>query len=265
MRVMRSFPFYCSQMFTFQANSEKCIEFNWGKYAHKKPFSVLFHLYHCWLLTTVTIMCILSFFRWKYGFRISAPSIKRSWSMAADQRENISTALAPSPPARPGCHSFGRSPWRTKEPKCTQTITWTVLVTGIQTTTLIRTRCPGLRWCEWIVFGVVRASCSGLYEGHFGLHWTCSQKASSQNWFVFKCVFNGTFMYFVCVFNSIFDAKKKIDPASNIFFRFVRILVHGLNWNVDFVCAVLTRDSWIKAFLKNMLCAWVYFLGVSAA
>lgn len=94
-------------------------------------------------------LCAFSPFRWKYGFRISAPSIKRSWSMAADQRENISTAPAPSPPAPPGCPNFGRFPWRTKEPRCTQTITWTVLVTGIQTTTtLIRTRCPGLRWCE---------------------------------------------------------------------------------------------------------------------
>ena len=92
-------------------------------------------------------------FRWKYGFRTSAPSIKRSWSMAADQRGSISTAPAPSRPARPGCPSSGRSPWQTKGPRCTQTIIWTVLATGTRTTTtttttLTRTRCPGLRWCE---------------------------------------------------------------------------------------------------------------------
>lgn len=72
--------------------------------------------------------------------------------MAADQRESMSTAPTPSPPARPCCPSFGRCPWRTKAHQCTQTITWTVLDTGIQTTTLIRTRCPDPRWCEWSVF-----------------------------------------------------------------------------------------------------------------
>lgn len=95
-------------------------------------------------------MNFLSFFyRWKYGFRIRGPSIKRSWSTAADLRESTSTALTlPVPPA---CPNFGRSRWRTKDPQCTQTITWTILATGTQTTTRTRTGCPGLRWCEWIV------------------------------------------------------------------------------------------------------------------
>lgn len=163
-------------------------------------------------------LCAFSLFRWKYGFRISAPSIKRSWSMAADQRENISTALAPSLPARPGCHSFGRSPWRTKEPKCTQTITWTVLVTGIQPTIHARTRCPGIRWCEWIVFGAVQARCSRpLWSVQTTLNLLVSLKASSQNWTVFKCVFNRTCSYSLYfVLNPILTAK--FDLPSNIFF-----------------------------------------------
>lgn len=93
-------------------------------------------------------LCAFLHFRWKSGFRTSAPSTKRSWSTAADRRGSFSTAPTPSPPARPDCPNFGRFPWRTKEPRCTQTITWTVLVTGTQTTTLTRTRCPGRRWCE---------------------------------------------------------------------------------------------------------------------
>ena len=144
--------------------------------------------YYSWLLTAVTITLIFSLFflfRWKYGFRISAPSIKRSWSMAADQRGSTSTAPAPSRPARPGCPSCGR--W-TKAPKCTQTITWTVLVTGIQTTTttLTRTRCPGLRWCEWTVLLVALTS-------QLNSLW----KAWSQN--CFKCVFLIDFVNILCV------------------------------------------------------------------
>ena len=104
--------------------------------------------------------------RWKSGSRISAPSIKRSWSTAADQREITSTAPAPSLLARPPCPSCGRFPWRAKEPQCTQTITWTVLGPGIRTTTLTRTPCRGLRWCEWIVFGVAP------FEAHFMPRWT---------------------------------------------------------------------------------------------
>lgn len=151
----------------FLTTSEKWIQPNWGKYAHKKPFTSLFSSYIGADKRPWWQLCVFSS-RWKYGSRTSAPSIKRSWSMAMDQRGSISTAPTPSPPARPGCPSFGRFPWRTKEATCIQTITWTLLDTGIQTTSLTRTRCPGLRWCEWVVFDVAQTSCSGF-------DWTCSQ------------------------------------------------------------------------------------------
>lgn len=156
-----------------------------GKYAHKKTQYNLFYITADWQWQ----LCAFSLFRWKFGFRISAPSIKRSWSMAADQRESISTALAPSLPARPGCPSFGRSPWRTREPKCTQTVTWTVLVTGIRTTILTRTRWRGLRWCEWTVFGAAQVLGPIWRALQTTLNLLVSLKASSQNWIVFKtCV-----------------------------------------------------------------------------
>lgn len=145
-------------------------------------------------------------YRWKSGSRTSAPSTRRSWSMAADQRVSISTAPAPSPPARPGCPSSGRSPWPTREATCIQTITWTVTDTGIQTTSLTRTRCQGPRWCEWIVVVVVvvvgeaQARCSGL-------DWTCSPS--------FLCLKRVT-LWTLCGF--IFAAKKIVYSRQIPFF-----------------------------------------------
>lgn len=57
---MRVFLFIVPKC-SLQASSEKRIEFNWGKYANKKPFTALFPLYYSGLLTAVTIMCIFSF------------------------------------------------------------------------------------------------------------------------------------------------------------------------------------------------------------
>lgn len=167
MSVMERVPFYCSQMLNFWPLLKSGFSLIGENMPTKRP------LRHYFLHISVLIRghgdnyCVFSS-RWKYGSRTSAPSIKRSWSMAMDQRGSIFTAPTPSPPARPGCPSFGRFPWRTKEATCIQTITWTLLDTGIQTTSLIRTRCPGLRWCEWVVFDVAQTSCSGF-------DWTCSQ------------------------------------------------------------------------------------------
>lgn len=101
------------------------------------------------IIITVFILLFI-FFRWKYGFRINAPSTRRSWNMAEAQRGSTSTAPAPSPPAPRPYPSSGRSPWRPKEPRCTRTITWTALATGTRTTTTILTRtpCRGRSWCE---------------------------------------------------------------------------------------------------------------------
>ena len=162
--------------------------------------------------------------------------------MAADQRGSISTAPAPSRPARPGCPSSGRSPWQTKGPRCTQTITWTVLATGTRTTTttttttLTRTRCPGLRWCE--------RDCRSGYAG-----------PSAQSWVVFFFFF---FFFFLrvcvliglqcvsCAFIFQFSSDTQIYYL-DLLWRQGRL--HGAHltdmWTL--VCAVLTRD-WIKEF-----------------
>lgn len=111
--------------------------------------------------------------------------------MAADQRENISTAPAPSLPARPHCHSYGRSPWRTKEARSIRAVTWTVSVTGIRIITLIiRTRCTGLRWCEWTVIGHLSPSgCAELAGASRGLLSEALRR---------PCLYS---LYFVCVLN----------------------------------------------------------------
>lgn len=117
----------------------------------KSPWLRFPFKYRCWLLTALNFVGVYFLSRWKYGSRINAPNTKKSWNMAADQK-SLSTAPAPSPPVHLGCPNFGRSQWPTKEATCIQTVTWTVLAPGIQTTLLTRTPCPGLRWCECFTF-----------------------------------------------------------------------------------------------------------------
>lgn len=158
MAQRRSASFYCSQLF----NCRTILSLIWINMLIKRYSQDFLLELLVLIVNRGDIYSFSPLSRWKYGSRISAPSIKRSWSMAADQRENISTARAQSLPARPACPNSGKSPWGTKEATCTQTLTWTVLATGIQTATLTRTRCPGLRWCEWLVFGGVQPTCSDL-------------------------------------------------------------------------------------------------------
>lgn len=183
--------------------------------------------------------------------------------MAADQRENTSTAPAPSPPARPRCPSCGRSPWRTKEPRCMQTLTWTVSATGIRITILIiRTRCTGLRWCEWIVFVATCSACNRRPSG-------CTELAgaSSQNW----CACLGDLVYIHCIlcafwiFQFLYKKKKKKKPNSGIkkFFFFFHLLWRcslycraWYPWNVG-LC-VQFKTLWIKELFKILCVGLLY-------
>lgn len=153
--------------------------------------------------------------------------------MAADQRGNMSTAPTLSPPARLYCPSFGKFPLRTKEHQCTQTIIWTVLDIGIQTTTLIRTRCPGLRWCEWSVLA-------------FSLQWTrwflTRPPLTSHNWPGLQCVFIMLFFIVFCVRLEFFSFRSGIKMLLDF-------LQCHCNSSAQWKCG---SRLWIKEHLKYM-------------
>lgn len=156
---MENVSFYCPPMLDFTAALKSTLCLIWKNILIKSTWLYFPFKYRCWLLTALNCWGLFSS-RWKYGSRINAPNTKKSWNMAADQK-SISTAPAPSPPAHLRCPNFGKSQWLTKEATCTQTVTWTVLATGIQTTLLTRTPCPGLR-CECFTFDSTQARCSDL-------------------------------------------------------------------------------------------------------
>lgn len=149
---MENVSFYSPPMLDFIAALKSTLCLIWKNIPIKRPWLHFPFKYRCWLLTALNFVGVLFSSRWKYGSRISAPNTKKSWNMAADQKSISTAPAAPSPPAHLGCPNFGKSQWPTKEATCIQTVTWTVSATGIQTTLLTRTPCPGLRWCECFTF-----------------------------------------------------------------------------------------------------------------
>lgn len=107
---------------------------NCGLYSCCKYCNVLFFSSVCW--------------RWKYGFKTSAPSTRRSWSMAPVDLKG--SCFTPPPHLLHALRvslSSGRSLWPTKCHPCIPAVIWTITGTGIPRTT--RILCPDLRWCDW--------------------------------------------------------------------------------------------------------------------